>query len=52
MCDYIVEQVHKSHDASVPYPIMHIQNRNMYISVSNNALCDMEQLHYEICELG
>ena len=28
-----------------------IQNRNVHISVLNGALWDMEQVHYEICEL-
>ena len=29
-----------------------IQNRNVHISVLNDALWDMEQMHCEICELG
>ena len=38
-------------------PLLHIpqcsiQNRNVDISVLNRALCDMEQVHSGICELG
>ena len=29
-----------------------IQNRNVYISVLNGALWDMEQVHCGICEMG
>ena len=29
-----------------------IQNRNMYISVLNDALSDTEQVHCGICEIG
>ena len=54
------DQSHKSHNASVPYPNMHlshipqciIQNRNVHISVLNWALWDMGQVQCGICEIG
>ena len=33
-------------------PLCVIQNRNMYISVLNGALLDMEPVHSGICEIG
>ena len=33
-------------------PQCSIQNRNVHISVLNGALCDIEQVHSEICEIG
>ena len=33
-------------------PQCSIQNRNVYISVLNGALWDMEQVHAGICEIG
>ena len=42
-----ISQIHKSHNAPVPYPTQYpIQNRNVHIS----ALWDMKQVHFGVCE--
>ena len=55
-----IAQFKRSQNAVVPYPRMQlfhipqcpIQNRNVNISVLNEAFWDMEMLHSGICELG
>ena len=44
--------IHKSQNAAVPYAQCSIQNRNMYTSVLNEALWNVEQVHSGICEIG
>ena len=45
-------QFHKSQKAPVLYPQCFIHNRNVHISVLNEALWDMEKVHSWICEIG
>ena len=44
------EQFQKSHNASVPYPMMHHSELN--ISALPSALWDKEQIHWGFCEIG
>ena len=39
------DRIHKYHDAFVPYPAVHIQNRIVHISVINSLLWGMEHVH-------
>ena len=41
----LIDQSHKSHDVSVPYPHYNIQNRHVHISVPSGVLWGMEQVH-------
>ena len=46
-----IDLIKKSHNTPVWYPQSTIQKRDMYIFVLNGALCVMEQVHCEICEI-
>ena len=48
----LIDQSHKPHNAPVHIPQYTIQNRNVHISVLNDVLWDMGQVHCGICELG
>ena len=53
MKDHVTKLVHKLHSA--PPPISHdaaFRARSVQISVLNDALWDMGQLHCGICEMG
>ena len=45
MVTQFTDLINKSHNATVPYPYVHI-------SVLNSTLWDMEQMHCGICEIG
>ena len=48
-----IEQYHNSQNAPVPYPTMlHSEQKCVHISVLNEALWDMEQVHSGIYEQG
>ena len=47
------ELIHKSHDAPVPYPTMHLSEQKCaYFCVLNGALWDMAQVNSGICEIA
>ena len=50
----VIDLIHKSQHAPVPYPTMlHSEQKlDVHISVLNGALWDVEELHYGICEIG
>ena len=48
----VIDLIHKSQNAPVPYPTMLLSDKNVQISVLNGALWDMEQVHSWIYEVG
>ena len=50
--DTTIDLIRKSQNVLLHIPQCSIQNRNVHISVLNEALWDMEQVHSGICEIG
>ena len=50
--EILIDLLHKSHNAPVPYPTMHHFVTEMYtFLLQNGALCDIQLMHCGICEM-